>query len=170
MTMAGNSNGHTAVATRQEVEDFLYFEAALLDDWKLDEWLTLFTEDARFVVPTTDLPGGDSSRSLVLIDDDWNRLQGRVTRLNSRHAHREYPYSRTRRFIANVRITESAGDEVKATASCQVYRVRMGQSAPYVGRLDYTLRRVNGALKIAYRRATLDQEVLREHGTVSIIL
>ena len=30
-----------AVVTRAEVEDFLYHEAALLDDWKLNDWLVL---------------------------------------------------------------------------------------------------------------------------------
>ena len=78
-------------ALRLEVEDFLYREAALLDEWRLDEWLTLFTEDTRYVVPTTDLPDGDPSENLVFIDDDIVRLRARVVRLNSRHAHREYP-------------------------------------------------------------------------------
>jgi p-cumate 2,3-dioxygenase beta subunit len=34
------------VVTRAEVEDFLYREAALLDEWQLDEWQSLLTEDA----------------------------------------------------------------------------------------------------------------------------
>lgn len=42
--------------TRSEVEDFLYHEAALLDDWQLDDWLALYTADARYEVPATDLP------------------------------------------------------------------------------------------------------------------
>src|SRR5438067_4231552 len=96
-------------ALRAEVEDFLYYEAALLDEWRLDEWLALFTDDARYVVPTTDLPDGDPRRDLVLIDDNLTRLHGRVERLKSRHAHREYPWSRTRRLIANVRVTGVAG-------------------------------------------------------------
>ena len=32
--------------TRSAVEDFLYQEAALLDEWRLDEWLSLLTDDA----------------------------------------------------------------------------------------------------------------------------
>lgn len=159
-----------AAITRQEVEDFLYYEAALLDEWRLDEWLTLFTEDAHYVVPATDHPEGDPRQDFVFIDDDVDRLRGRVERLKSRHAHREYPWSRTRRLIANVRITEVTGDEVKVTASFLVYRIRMGQVAPYVGRYDYRLRRLDGGLKISYRRATLDLERLRDHGAVSIIL
>lgn len=157
-------------ALRLEVEDFLYREAALLDEWRLDEWVDLFTEDARYVVPTTDLPEGDPSENLVFIDDDIVRLRARVVRLNSRHAHREYPWSRTRRFISNVRVTEADGEEVSVTGSCLVYRVRMRQADPYVARFFYRLVRSGPGWKIRYRRAELDLEALDAHGAVSIIL
>jgi len=157
-------------ALRLEVEDFLYAEAALLDEWCLDDWLALFTEDCRYVVPSTDLPEGDPQQHLVFIDDDVVRLRARVDRLKSRHAHREYPSSRTRRFITNVRVSAVDGDEVSATASGLVYRFRSLEGDPYVCRYDYVLRRVNGAFKIRYRRAVLDHEALSWHGAVSIIL
>jgi p-cumate 2,3-dioxygenase beta subunit len=163
-------NGLPPVSLRQEVEDFLYEEAALLDDWRLDDWLTLFTEDARYIVPATDFPEGDPRLDMVLIDDDIIRLRARVVRLKSRHAHREYPWSRTRRFISNVRITEVDGDNIFVTMSCLVYRARMGEVAPYVGKHLYTLTRVDGRLKIRHRRAELDLETLDAHGAVSIIL
>jgi p-cumate 2,3-dioxygenase beta subunit len=51
---------------RQEVEDFLFREAELLDNWQLDEWLALFTEDARYVVPATDYPEGDHRKDLLI--------------------------------------------------------------------------------------------------------
>ena len=35
-----------AMVTRAEVEDLLYYEADLLDNWRLDDWLGLLTEDA----------------------------------------------------------------------------------------------------------------------------
>ena len=38
--------------SRAEFEDFLYWEAALLDQWRLDEWFELFTTDAVYEVPT----------------------------------------------------------------------------------------------------------------------
>ena len=161
------------VITRLEVEDFFYHEAGLLDEWKLDDWLDLFTADARYLVPTTDLPEGDPlvhGDQLVFIDDDISRLRGRITRLKSRHAHREYPWSRTRRLITNVRVTEISGDEISATASFTVYRMRGGETAIYIGRYDYLLRRVDGELKIVFRRAVLDQESLKDTAAVSIIL
>lgn len=156
--------------THREVEAFLFDEAALLDAWKLDEWLGLFAEDAQYVVPTTDLPEGDPAQDLVFIDDNRVRLEGRVRRLKSRHAHREYPYSRTRRFISNIRITAMSDDEATVEASFLIYRFRAGTSEPFVGHYLYRLRRAGGRLEIVSRRATLDQETLRGQGAVSIIL
>lgn len=154
---------------REQVEDFLFREAALLDDWKLDDWVDLFTEDGRYVVPTTDLPDGDPRRDLVFIDDDITRLRARAVRLNSRHAHREYPWSRTRRFVSNVRVDENDVGELRVVSNVLVYRFRAGEGAPYVGSVDYVLRRDGESFRIAYRRAVLDLEALSWHGAVSII-
>jgi p-cumate 2,3-dioxygenase beta subunit len=132
--------------------------------------LTLFTEDARYVVPSPDLPNADPATSLSLIDDDIVRLRGRVARLNSRHAYREFPWSRTRRLISNVRILEVEGDDATVTAAFLVYRIRNGQVDPFMGQYTYRLTRLDGALKIRSRRANLDLDVLSPHGTVSIIL
>ena len=154
---------------REKVEDFLYEEAALLDEWRLDEWADLFTEDARYVVPTTNLPEGNPAHDLVFIDDDIVRIRARVKRLNSRHAHREYPWSRTRRFIGNVRVRQTADGDLAVNANALVYRSRSGEVAACVGRYEYTLRRVDAGFKISHRRATLDHESLTEHGAVSII-
>src|ERR1051325_9597304 len=121
-----------ANALRAAAEEFLYREAALLDAWRLDEWLALFTADGRYLVPTTDLPDGDPQKDLVFIDDDIVRLRARVERLKSRHGHREYPSSRTRRFISNIRI-KLEDDHIVVTSSFLVYRFRLGESSPYVG-------------------------------------
>ena len=101
-----------AVLLRDEIEEFLYYEAALLDEWRLDEWLTLFTDDATYVIPATDIPDGDPRTDLMILDDDLPRLRGRVERLMSRRAPRESPWSRTRHFINNVRIRQIEGDEL----------------------------------------------------------
>ena len=36
----------------REIERFLYDEAFLLDERRFDEWLALFTDDARYRMPT----------------------------------------------------------------------------------------------------------------------
>ena len=50
--------------TRAEAEDFLYQEAAILDEWRLRDWLALFTDDAQYWVPSTDRPAGTPDTTL----------------------------------------------------------------------------------------------------------
>lgn len=156
--------------TRQEIEDFLYHEAALLDAWKLDEWLGLLTDDARYLVPSNDAPEGDPASTLYTIADDIHRIRGRVTRLKDPRAHAEFPHSRTRRFLSNVRFAGN-GDEIAVEANFIVHRFRRNeQVSQFVGRYRYTLRRVGGTLKIARREAILDAQELGGLGAVSFIL
>ncbi len=163
---------------RGEVEEFLYHEAQLLDEWRLDEWLALLTDDATYRVPSNDAPDADPANTLFLIADDIQRLRGRVARLNDPHAHAEFPHSRTRRLISNVKTVpgslpaaESQPGTVLVEANFVVYRFRRGgQESAYVGRYKYTLRRIDGKLRIAQREAILDSEELGRLGAVSFIL
>ena len=162
----------TAVAVavcRQQVEDFLYAEAALLDAWQLDDWLQLFDEDAKYEVPCNDAVDGDPAQDLMLIDDNYARLAARVARLNSRRAHREYPHSRTNHQVFNVRVDASA-DKVSVSASFTVWRFRAGRSSCYVGQYRYRLRRSGDGFRIAFKRAELDMTDLRSVADVAIIL
>jgi p-cumate 2,3-dioxygenase beta subunit len=153
--------------TRQEAEDFLYHEAALLDAWRLDEWLELLTDDARYRVPSNDAPEGDPKSTLFLIADDIQRIRGRVTRLKDPQAHAEFPHSRTRRFISNVRMT---GD-LEVEANFIVHRFRRDERVTqFVGRYRHRLRMVDGRPRIALREAILDSLELGSLGAVSFIL
>jgi p-cumate 2,3-dioxygenase subunit beta len=154
----------------ERVTRFLNWEAWLLDNWRLEEWLALVTDDISYVVPATDCPEGDPHNSVVFINDDFALLRGRITRLQSRHAHREFPSSRTRRFITNVLVDDGPDESVHVTASFQVYRFRSRQTAVYVGYYEMTLVADGETFKIRSRKATLDQEALDEHGAISIIL
>jgi p-cumate 2,3-dioxygenase beta subunit len=158
-----------ALLRRLEVEDFLFHEAELLDHWRLHDWLELFTEDCRYIVPATDLPEGDPRVTLSLIDDDSARLRGRVERLSSARAYREFPWSRTRRLITNVRVS-GGPPELIVTASFAVFRYRKGDEQALVGGYDYRLVEGPEGLRIREKRSTLSAEALRPHGTVSIIL
>ncbi|TMH33428.1 MAG: hypothetical protein E6H63_00815 [Betaproteobacteria bacterium] len=154
---------------RAEVEDFLYHEAALLDAWRLDEWLALLTDDATYRVPSNDQPESDPKAALFTIADDMRRVRARVARLKDPHAHAESPRSRTRRLISNVRIVEQA--PLRVEANFVVYRYRGNEDVrTYVGRYRYTLVRQDGALRIKAREAILDAMELASLGTVSFIL
>ena len=58
-----------ATVTRAEVEDFLFHEADLLDNWRLDDWLGLLTDDAEYYVPPNDKPGVSPSMTSVEIPE-----------------------------------------------------------------------------------------------------
>ena len=157
--------------TRAEAEQFLYDEAALLDAWRLDAWLALLTDDATYRVPATDDRAGAPSTTLFLIADDYPRLAGRVRRLNDPHAHAEFPHSRTRRLVTNVRVVARRAHEADVEANFAVHRFRRGDDVRvFVGQYRYTLRRVAGALRIAARAAILDAHELGRLGAVSFIL
>ena len=154
---------------RAEVEDFLYHEAALLDAWRLDDWLTLLAEDATYRVPSNDRPQSDPKSALFLIADDIRRIRARVARLKDPHAHAEYPPSRTRRLISNVRIVER--HPLTVEANFIISRFRANENVrQYVGHYRYTLEAQGGSLKIKTREAILDAMELASLGTVSFIL
>jgi p-cumate 2,3-dioxygenase beta subunit len=156
--------------SRQEVEDLLYKEAALLDEWRLEEWLELLSDDAVYEIPPTDVPEGDARNTLFIIADDAVRIRSRVKQLLGKSAWAENPQSRTRRMISNVRVLGADGDRILATANFAVHRMRYESVDTYIGRYDYKLVRVGNELKIKERRAVLDNEALRPHGKISFIL
>jgi p-cumate 2,3-dioxygenase beta subunit len=166
MTIAAPS-----VVTRAEVEDFLYHEAALLDEWKLKEWEALLTEDATYFVPPNDQLDGDHRSTLFLVADDRERIRQRIIRINDPNCHAEYPKSRTRRMISNVRIVGIDGDLVTVAANFVCYRYRRYERIrEYVGAYRYILKRAGDSFRIKERRVLIDAHELGTLGSVSFIL
>jgi len=160
----------TSTALRHEVEEFLYAEAELLDQWRLHEWLSLFALECQYLVPATDKPDGDPTRDLFLVQDDRFLLEQRVNSLLTRSAHAEYPHSRTRRMISNVRAAVRPDGKVDVFTNFSVYRMRAEDVDCYVGHYRHLLERADQSFQFIIRRAILDLDALRPHGKVSIIL
>ena len=170
-TQGKSKSGNALVLERDEVENLFYREAELLDAWKLDEWLGMLTDDAVYHVPPNDLPDSDPRFALFIIADDMVRLKERIIRLKDPNCHAEYPHSRTRRMITNVRVASVDGDTATAHANFIVYRHRRHETPRvFSGYYRYKLRRVGAELKIAVRRAVIDAEELGSLGGVSFIL
>lgn len=153
----------------REVEIFLYREAEMLDEWRLDEWLTLFHENSRYEVPSTDRPRGSADASQLLISDDYDRLAARTRRLESENAHAERPRSRLCRQISNV-TAEQRDDEIHVRANGVIWRFRLGESDHYIVRYHHVLSRLGGALHFDLRRVELVHETLSPGGRLSFIL
>ena len=160
-----------APVTRAEVEDLLFREAALLDEWKLEKWLTMLTPDASYHIPPNDHPDGDPKNTLFILADDIVRIRERIKRLMSPECHAEYPHSRTRRMISNVRITGTDGVLVTVSANFVCYRYRRYERIrEYVGAYRYILRCAGDSFRIKERRVLIDAHELGTLGSVSFIL
>lgn len=147
--------------TRDEAERVLYLEARLLDERRLDDWLALFTEDARYWLPI-----GDTASDLEpsIIDDSRARLEERVFRLNETRAYAQEPPSRTQHTITNVEVDpEPLADGVRVCCNLILFEVRTGDASqaglgvPQVlaGRCEYILRRSSSTWRIARKTVWL---------------
>ena len=155
---------------RQQIEEFYYLEAELLDERKLRQWLELLTEDIRYWMPLRynplERPENISDEvsppgEAYYFDDDWKSLKIRVERAYSKIAWAEVPPSRTRHLITNVRIKKNDSAEVEAHSNFLVYRTRQESDKDiFVGTRQDTLRRAGASFKIARRTIILDQAVL----------
>ena len=93
-------------------------------------------------MPPNDQLECDHRSTLFLVADDRERIRQRVIRINDPNCHAEYPKSRTRRMISNVRIVGVEGDLVTVTANFVCYRFRRYERMrEYVGGYRYILQR-----------------------------
>jgi 3-phenylpropionate/cinnamic acid dioxygenase small subunit len=154
---------------KDEIEQFLYGEADLLDERRYEEWLELFTDEAHYFMPMRrNVPHDEPEREFTRagIDVNWfdegkDTLTRRVKQILTGVHWAEEPPSRICHVIANVQITLATPTEVAVRSRFLVYRNRVETETDLlVGKRDDLLRRVNGGWKIARRKVVLDQNVL----------
>ncbi len=159
----------TRILLRQEVEDFLYREAELLDERHYEEWLDLFTEDAHYWMPMRrNVPRDEPEREFTRhgtdvnwFDEGKDTLTRRVRQVMTGVHWAEEPPSRICHMVSNVQILSATPAEIGVKSRFLVYRNRVETETDLlVGKREDLLRRVDGALRIARRKIILDQNVL----------
>ena len=163
------SEGIRRLLLLREVEDFFYQEAELLDQRLYEDWLELFTEDARYFMPMRrnvkfDQMARENTSGLgdmSWFDEGKDTLSQRVRQIMTGIHWAEEPQSRVCHIVSNVQLLREEGDQVTAKSRFVIYRNRVETETDFfVGKREDVLRRVDGAWKIASRRITLDQNVL----------
>lgn len=92
-----------------QLVDFVYREARLIDEKRLDEWFELFTEDARYWMPLTrGQPDGETHTSLFY--EDRLLLKVRIERMRSPNAFSQQPPSFCQHVLQHPQVQE-AGEE-----------------------------------------------------------
>ncbi|SDH68113.1 p-cumate 2,3-dioxygenase beta subunit [Alteribacillus persepolensis] len=156
--------------TREEIENFLYHEAELLDEWKLKEWVTLFTDNGSYIIPPVTEPDAEFPNNVFLAYDDRARLEQRALRLLKKEAHVEFPHSTTLHNISNIRIEKVESNVAYVKSNFITYRTKRQVLDTFIGVNEYQLVFQNQAIKIQQKKVKLKLDNLRPQGKVSFIL
>ncbi len=124
---------------RQQIEDFIYREARLMDEHRYDEWLALWTDDAVYWVPSNN-DELDPMQSVSIIYDDRGRISDRIDRLKSGMAYAQKPPSRMRRVVSNLEVEEGGNDEVTVYSNFVLTEIRRGVHNIWSGCTNHRLR------------------------------
>ena len=162
------------ILLKNEIEEFLFNEAELLDERNIEEWLDLLCEDIRYYMPMRrNVKFGELDREFTRQGQDINwfdegkdTLTRRVKQILTGVHWAEEPLSRICHIVSNVQVLEtipsvSEPTELKIKSRFLVYRNRVETETDIlVGKREDVLRKEEGDWKVAQRKIILDQNVL----------
>lgn len=130
--------------TAEQIRQFLYREARLLDDWEFEEWLECYHPDAEFWMPAYGSDGTLTTNPYNEISLIWypNRsgLEDRVFRIRTdRSAATSMPDPRTEHNLGGVEFLERRGDEVDLRFSWITNYYRYQETLTYYGHSFYSV-------------------------------
>ena len=168
-------NGRIArLLLAQDVAEFLYREAEILDERRYEEWLALLADDIRYWMPMRrNVKFGEGEREftragtdIAWFDEGKDTLTRRVRQIQTGIHWAEEPQSRIAHLVSNVQVVEalpSAAEPHEVAVKCRflIYRNRVETETDIlVGKREDRLRRVGDDWQIARRTIILDQSVL----------
>lgn len=159
---------------KEEIQDFLFREAELLDERNFEEWLDLLADDIRYWMPMRrNVKANELDREFTREGQDVNwfdegkeTLDRRVRQILTGVHWAEEPLSRICHFVTNVQLLRaepSITDPIEVSVKCRflIYRNRVQTETDFlIGKREDTLRKVNKEWKISQRKIILDQNVL----------
>jgi 3-phenylpropionate/cinnamic acid dioxygenase small subunit len=166
----GGTNDLERLLLQHSVEEFLFYEADLLDQWRYREWLELTTQDIRYWMPlrrNVKFGEWDRERSteleeLAWMDEGRAILERRVDQLMTGIHWAAEPLSRISHMVTNVRVSEqSEAGDITVRSRFLVYRNHLeDEETILVGKREDVLRPHGDSYQLARRAVFLDQSVL----------
>jgi 3-phenylpropionate/cinnamic acid dioxygenase small subunit len=146
----------TAGPTHQDLIDFVYREARLLDQHQLEEWLALFCEDGRYWMP---LEWGQTDPRLTcsLMYEDKLLLAIRVERLKGNRTFSQKPKSRCHHVLQTPQVEscDFTANLYVTWTSMHYVETRTDQQTLFAAWATHTLTVEEGRLKIKMKRVDL---------------
>ncbi|MFC4671003.1 aromatic-ring-hydroxylating dioxygenase subunit beta [Seohaeicola nanhaiensis] len=137
-----------------EVQHFIFREARLQDIHDYDAWEELWTDDALYWVPANGTDT-DPEKQMSLIYDNRSRIALRIRQLKTGRRHSQTPPSQLARVISNFEFLASDTDDIKVMCNTQIFETNLRGDTMWASRNEYSLRRVDGALRMAYKKVVL---------------
>jgi len=138
----------------RELEQFLFHEAALLDEGKFEDWLALFSEDGRYWVPGQPC-AVDPDESISIVDEDRALLAVRIDRLRQPRSYAFDPPPRTVHVVANVQSWHAPDGAHLVRSKLLMAEYRNTTRRYFAATVSHRLVRDAGALRIAFKRVDL---------------
>lgn len=157
-------------ALREEVQNWLWIEAELLDSMREREWLdNMVSKDVVYQLPLRQTvlraQGSGFVDGAFHLDENWGSLNSRLSQNETGHSWAEDPPSRTRHYVTNIRVGQMSGDEVQVRSNLLLYRTRQDETTPQVfaGERHDVLQRVEGSFQLKRRTIYLDTTAIASH-------
>lgn len=142
---------------QHEIEQYLYNEAAYLDDRKWDHWEALFAEGGKYWVPLAHDQTDPLNHASLFYEDAMMR-EVRRRRLEHVRAWSQLPVTRTARIVGNVVILAGSRNEgeltIRSTFQLAEWRARRDQRL-LAGHYTHSLVLVDDDWKIKLKRVDL---------------
>jgi 3-phenylpropionate/cinnamic acid dioxygenase small subunit len=160
---------------KQNVEEFLYLEADLLDTRRFREWLDLLADDLVYFMPIRrNVKFGEQDerentrqgKGISWFDEDKWTVTKRVEQILTGVHYAEEPLSRVTHMVSNIRLLDikpsvDAPEEVTVGSRFLVFQSRVEyENYTFIGRRTDVLRRHGDSWLIARRELILEQNVL----------
>jgi len=140
--------------TLENVTAFIYREARLQDEHQYDAWESLWTDDGVYWVPANG-EGGDPERVMSIIYDNRSRIALRIRQFHTGKRLSQTPQSRLRRLVSNLEVLEDDGTTLQVGCNVLIFESQTRGDVLWAARVDYTLRWVEDALRMARKKVTL---------------
>ncbi|MEM8701947.1 MAG: aromatic-ring-hydroxylating dioxygenase subunit beta [Pseudomonadota bacterium] len=140
--------------SREQVIDFIYDEARMLDEGRYNEWLSLWLEDGHYWMPL-DYKQTDPHLVTSLLYEDMFMLRLRVERLNGSRTFSQKPKSRCHHVIQRPFVDEITEDRIVTNTSMHYVETRLDEQFLLALTAIHELAVVDGAIRIANKRVDI---------------
>jgi len=129
------------------IAEFVWLEADMLDHKEYADWLKLWDEDGKYIIPI-DSEETDFDNSLNFAYDGAAMRDMRVRRLSSGQSMSASHAANTLRTISRFRILDNENGNVRVRCAQNLVEYKFDQHRIYAANVTWTLRRDGNSFKI----------------------